>query len=261
MPRTHLYCDDESVIGSQFYIVDYLEGRVFWNAELPGLETAQRTVLYEEMVAQLAALHQLDFRSLGLADFGKTGNYTARNLARWSKQYAASRLVDIPDMEWLVQKLRQRLPATEDTVLLHGDYGLYNIIVDPVETSILGVLDWEMATLGDPLVDLAHHTRPWWDPPDEAGASATSLIGRDLAQLGIPTLERHVESYCKRRGLASPPDIDFYIGYAQFRYAAMVQGILKRAKDGVASSRKVLHTQQRVVEIAAVARRTLSKRS
>ena len=259
VPQPRLYCNDASVIGSAFYIVDFHDGRVFWNAEMPEAAPAIRAAVYDEMNALLARLHDLDYQALGLGDFGKTGDYAARNLARWSKQYIQSKLVDIPDMDWLMETLRQRLPQHEDTALLHGDFGLYNIIVHPTEPRILAVLDWEMATLGDPLIDLAHHVRAWWDPPDPVGGSATSLKGMDLPALGIPTMEDYVASYFRRRGIRSIPDMNFYIGFAQFRYAAMVQGILKRAKDGINASRRVLHSQERVIEIAALARRTLTR--
>jgi aminoglycoside phosphotransferase (APT) family kinase protein len=258
VPRPRLYCKDTGIIGSEFYVVDFHEGRVFWNAEIPGAEPSFRSAVYDEMNGLLARLHGLDHQSLGLGDFGKAGGYAARNLARWSKQYVQSRLIDIPDMDWLMEALQKRLPLHEDTCLLHGDFGLYNIIVHPTLPKILAVLDWEMATLGDPLIDLAHHVRAWWDPPDPEHGSATCLKGLDLPALGIPDMDDYVESYFRRRGIASHPDMTFYIGFAQFRYAAMVQGILKRAQDGINASRRVLHTQGRVIEIAALARRTLS---
>jgi len=259
VPQPRLYCDDAAIIGSAFYIVDFHAGRVFWNAEMPGENPPFRTAVYGEMNALLARLHELDYRALGLADFGKTGGYAARNLARWSKQYVQSRLIDIPDMDWLMQSLQQKLPKHEETALLHGDFGLYNIIVHPAEPRILAVLDWEMATLGDPLIDLAHHVRAWWDPPDPIGGSATSLLGLNLPELGIPSMDDYIAAYCRRRRMRAVPDMTFYIGFAQFRYAAMVQGILKRAKEGINASRRVLHTQERVVEIAAMARRTMSR--
>ena len=227
---------------------------------MPGIDPQQRAAIYDNMNAQLARLHDLDVDSLGLGDFGKPSNYIARNLARWSKQYVESKLVDVPDMDWLMKTLPEKLPASETTALIHGDYGLYNIIVHPTKADIVAVLDWELATLGDPLTDLSHHLMPWWNPPDRVGGSATSLIGFDLQELGVPTLEAYIELYCQRRGLSPVPDLTFHISYAAFRYAPIVQGILKRAKDGANSSRKVLHTQDRVFQIAAMARRTLSGR-
>jgi aminoglycoside phosphotransferase (APT) family kinase protein len=257
VPQPHLYCDDDGVIGSAFYVADFHEGRVFWNAEIPGADSVCRAALYDEMNALLVRLHELDVAALGLGDFGRTGGYAARNLARWSKQYVESKLIDIPDMDWLMETLPKRLPGSESTTLLHGDFGLYNIIVHPSKPEILAVLDWEMATLGDPLIDLAHHVRPWWDPPDPLGGSATSLIGRNLKELGIPDVDSYMSRYFGRRPSMPAADMTFYIGFAQFRYAAMVQGILKRTQAGINSSRAVLHSQRRVVEIAALARRTL----
>jgi len=259
VPHPHLYCADESVIGSAFYVVDYQEGRIFWNAEMPGMDPGQRAAIYDRTNALLARLHDLDVDALGLGDFGKPSNYIARNLARWSKQYVQSQLVEVPDMDWLMKTLPERLPRSESTALIHGDFGLYNIIVHPTNADVVAVLDWELATLGDPLTDLAHHLMPWWNPPDRVGGSATSLIGFDLGELGIPSMEDYIALYCQRRGLSAIPDLTFHLSYAAFRYAAIVQGILKRAKDGANSSRKVLHTQDRVFQIAATARRTLSQ--
>ena len=260
VPRTYLYCEDESIIGSAFYIVSHHPGRVFWNAEMPGVSAADRAAAYDDMNVRLAQLHQLDFAALGLGDLGRVGDYTARNLARWSKVYEQSKLIDIPDMDWLMKTLPEMLPRNERTCLLHGDFGLYNIILDSDAPRIDAVLDWEMATLGDPFVDLAHHVRAWWEPPDPEGGSATSLKGRDLAALGIPAMDDYIDQYCRRMGLSELPHRNFYLGFVQFRYAAMVQGILKRVAIGTSSSRATVHRQERVVEIAALARRTIAGR-
>jgi aminoglycoside phosphotransferase (APT) family kinase protein len=255
VPRPYFYCADESVIGSEFYIAECVEGRVFWQAELPGISPADRAAIYAEMGAVLARLHMLDVDAIGLGDLGRREGYTARNLARWSGIYRASELMRIPDMDWLIETLPSRLPPEGPSTFLHGDYGLYNLIIHPTEPRLAAVLDWEMATIGDPLVDLAHHLRAWWDIPDPNG-SASSLVGQDLPALGIPDMEACIETYARQRGIAIP-DMRFHLAYAQFRYAAMVQGILKRAKDGTASSRVMLHRQERVPEIAQLARRTL----
>ena len=255
VPRPYLYCEDSSVIGSEFYIVEHVAGRVFWEANMGEARAEERTAVYEDMNRVLAALHELDPSAIGLGDLARTGDYAARNLARWSKLYAAAALIDIPDMDWLIATLPRHLPASEHTTLIHGDYGLYNLIIHPSGPQVMAVLDWEMATLGDPLIDLAHHLRAWWDLPG-SGLAATSLVDLDLPALGIPSMEVYVARYCARRNM-SVPDMRWYLAYAQFRYAAMVQGILKRADDGTASSRVMVHSQDRVVRIAAMARRTL----
>ncbi|MDB5702391.1 MAG: phosphotransferase enzyme family protein [Sphingomonadales bacterium] len=255
VPKTYFYCSDESVIGSEFYIAECVEGRVFWQAELPGLSPPCRAVIYDEMNGALARLHDLDWRAAGLGDLGRHEGYTARNLARWSDIYEKSALEPIADMDALIAALPALLPVDEPVSFIHGDYGLYNLIIDPVLPRVRAILDWEMATLGNPLIDLAHHLRAWWDIPDDGGATS-SLLGQDLAALGIPDIEEYVALYCARRRIAVP-EMRFYLAFAQFRYAAMIQGILKRAQDGTASSRIVLHRQERVFEIARMARRTL----
>ena len=255
VPKPFLYCADESVIGSEFYIAQCVEGRVFWEAELPAVSPADRAAIYDEMNAVLARLHKLDVDAIGLGDLGRREGYTARNLQRWSGIYKQSELVAIPDMDWLIETLPARLPAAGPSTFIHGDYGLYNLILHPTEPRLLAVLDWEMATIGDPLVDLAHHLRAWWDIPDPQG-SASSLVGQDLPALGIPDMGTYVESYAQRRSIGIP-DMRFHLAYAQFRYAAMVQGILKRAQEGTASSRVMLHRQERVQQIARLARQTL----
>ena len=259
VPHPYLYCEDESLIGSAFYVVSCSAGRVFWDAELPGTSPAERTAIYADMNTRLAELHGFDPSALGLADFGPTSGYVARNLARWSKVYRQSEQLAIPDMDWLMARLPDLVPASERVCLVHGDYGLYNLVVAAEHPRVDAVLDWEMSTLGDPFVDLAHHLRAWWEPA-ETGGAATSLRGHDLAALGIPSMDAYVDAYCRRLGIAELPDRRFYLGFVQFRYAAMIQGILKRASIGTAASRVVLHRQERVIEIAAMARATLEKR-
>lgn len=255
VPRTYAYCNDAGVIGSEFFIVDHVVGKVHWEADMGEYATpAFRTAVYDEMNRVFATLHSLDPQAIGLGDLAPVEGYAARNLARWTKIHAQSASAPIPDMDWLIERLPRHLPQGE-TRFIHGDYGLSNLIVAPDEPRVAAVLDWEMATLGDPLIDLAHHLRPWWDLPD-SGLAATSLVGKDLPTLGIPTMDDYVARYCQRRGIAVP-DMRWYLAYAQFRYAAMVQGILKRAADGTASSRVMVHDQQRVPRIAALARATL----
>lgn len=256
VPRTHGYCADESIIGSAFYLTDFVDGRVFWDADLPGETPQFRGVLYEEMNRLLARLHGLDYAALGLADYGRVGSYAARNLDRWWKVYEQSKLIDIPAMDWLSVALKDRLPAAERTALVHGDFGLYNLIVHRERPEILAVLDWEMSTLGDPFIDLTHHLRPWWESPDP-GQSSTSLADRDLAGVGIPSMDAYMSRYCSHMGLAKVPDREFYLAFAQFRYAAMIQGILKRVQMGTSAGRTVLHRQDRVIEMAELARQTL----
>ena len=257
VPRPYLYCDDADVVGTEFYVAEHVEGRVFWDAELPGLTPAERSAVYDDLARVLAAIHRLDPDAIGLGDLARREGYERRNFERWAKGYEASKLADIADMDWLIATLPDHLPADVPAGLLHGDFGLYNVIVDGSAPRVRAALDWEMATLGDPLVDLAHHLRAWWEPRDDTGA-ATSLAGRDLAALGIPTAQGQVAAYARHRGIPLP-DLNVYLAYAQFRYAAMIQGILKRAATGTAAARKVLHTQERVVAVARMARRTLEE--
>jgi aminoglycoside phosphotransferase (APT) family kinase protein len=258
VPGAHLYCEDESVIGSAFYLVDFVSGRLFWDADLPGIAPAERTALYGAMANAFASIHSVDVAAAGLADFGGSGAYAARNLSRWSRIYDESRLADVPDMDWVIEQLRTRLPADEPVTLIHGDYGLSNILFHADRAEVAAILDWEMATLGNPWIDLAHHLRAWWEPKDESG-SATSLAGRDLASLGIPPPEDYVTLYAAARGIEPLRGFAYYLAFAQFRYGAMVQGVLKRAAIGTAASRNMLHTQDKVFRIAALARQTLER--
>jgi aminoglycoside phosphotransferase (APT) family kinase protein len=256
-PRVFLYCEDESVIGSAFYLVEYVAGRVFWSAELPELSPPERSAFYDDLNACLARLHSVDVDAVGLGDLGRRDGYTQRNFERWWKTYQASKAADIPDMDWLAAALRERMPSSEPVTLIHGDFGVYNVIADPVAPRVAAVLDWEMATIGNPLVDLAHTMRPWLEPPTPDGSRPT-LADKDPEPLGIPTLEAFAARWSERTGIAWT-DGDFYLGYAMFRYAAMVQGVLKRFADGTAANRSPIHTQDRVIAIAARARAMLER--
>jgi aminoglycoside phosphotransferase (APT) family kinase protein len=256
VPRPHLYCSDPEIVGTEFYVVEFLDGRIFWDPVMPGVALADRAAIYDDAIHWLARIHGADVAALGLADFGRGEGYAARNLKRWSDQYRAAELVPVPDMHWLMEALAREVPQDGPVRLLHGDYGMYNLIIHPAEPRVIGILDWEMATLGDPYVDLAHHLRPWWIEPDAAG-EVPSLVGKDLASLGIPSMDAQIQAYLRRLGLARLPHRRFYLAYAQFRYAAMVQGVLKRYADGTAANRRSTQSQARVFDAAANARRIL----
>jgi aminoglycoside phosphotransferase (APT) family kinase protein len=260
VPRPILYCSDPTIIGTEFYLVDFVEGRIFWDPALPGLAAGERAAIYDDANHWLARIHTADIGALGLADFGRGENYAARNLKRWSDQYRAAELAPVADMHWLMDELLARVPTTSPVRLLHGDFGLYNLIIHPSEPRVIGILDWEMSTLGDPFVDLAHHLRPWWLRPG-VGEDVPSLVGKDIGDLGIPSMDEHVDAYLRRIGIKQWPNRTFYLAYAQFRYAAMVQGILKRFAEGTAANRQTSHTHERVVEAAANARSILANMS
>jgi aminoglycoside phosphotransferase (APT) family kinase protein len=257
VPQPYYHCADPGVTGTEFYLAEYVSGRVFWDPAMPGVAPAERALIHEDVNRLLARIHSVDPDQLGLADFGQGAGYAARNLRRWSDQYRASEMIPIPDMHWLMDALAERVPGTAPVRLLHGDYGLYNLIIHSEEPRVIAILDWEMATLGDPFVDFAHHLRPWWSPPDRSGETLT-LAGRgDLAALGIPSMQAYLAAYLKRLGLPVLPHADFYLAFAQFRYAAMIQGILKRIADGSAANSRTTHSQERVVAAAASARRAM----
>lgn len=230
-------CTDDSVIGSMFYVMEHVEGRVFWEQGLPGLPPAERAALYDSMGETIAALHQLDFAALGLGDFGRPGNYLARQVARWSKQYRASETESIPAMDALIEWLPAHLPAREWPALVHGDYRLDNLIFHPTEPRVIAVLDWELSTLGDALADFAYNVMSWRISP----ADFRGLAGLDLAGLGIPSEADYVAAYCRRTGRTAPiPDWDVYIVFGMFRIAAILQGVLKRGLVGSAASAEAI---------------------
>lgn len=256
IPTPYLYCDDTGVIGTAFYLASMVRGSVLWNAELPPMRPVDRAALYDDMNMCLARLHALDFQALGLGALGSTEGYTRRNLARWTGIYRASQQDNLPDMMWLADALKERLPASEPVSLVHGDYGLHNLIVRDDSPSIAAILDWELTTIGNPLVDLAHNMRPWLEPPESA-TDRPSLADKDLGPLGIPTLDQYAETWSTRSRIPWS-DRDFYLAFAMYRYAAMVQGVLKRFEDGTAANTKFAHSQSRVVAIACKARMLLN---
>ena len=238
--RIHALCEDESVIGRAFYIMEFVEGRVLWDQTLPGMTPAERGAHYDELNRVIAALHKVDCAARGLADYGKPGNYFERQIGRWSKQYLASVTQPIAEMDRLIEWLPTHMPASarDDglTAIVHGDYRLDNVIFHPSQPRILAVLDWELSTLGHPLADFSYHCMAWHIPP----GSFRGIGGVDLASLGIPSEQDYIRRYCARTGLATPeqlaPDWNFYLAYNMFRIAAILQGIAKRVEAGTASS-------------------------
>ncbi len=238
--QMHVLCEDESVIGRAFYVMECVQGRVLWDQSLPGMTPAERRAHYLEMNRVQAALHKVDFRACGLSDYGKPGNYFERQIGRWSKQYLASITQPIPEMDRLIEWLPAHIPAmARDEAMVsivHGDYRLDNLMFHPSEPRVLAVLDWELSTLGHPLADFSYHCMSWHIPP----GMFRGIAGLDIAALGIPSEQEYMALYCERTGFATPQalmaDWNFYLAYNMFRLAAILQGIAKRVEDGTASS-------------------------
>ena len=228
-------CTDESVIGTMFYVMEYVAGRNFWDATFPGMTAPERAALYDEMNRVMVALHTLDYAAAGLADYGKPGNYFARQIGRWSGQYRASETERIAAMEKLLLWLPANVPAGEETALVHGDYRLDNLIFHPRSPRMLAVVDWELSTLGHPLADFSYHVMLWRLPAAESGG----LHGLDLVSLGIPSEADYIATYCARTGRPAiePRLWEFCMAYNLFRIACIQQGIMKRVLEGTAASR------------------------
>jgi aminoglycoside phosphotransferase (APT) family kinase protein len=246
-----LYCADEAVIGTAFFVMAYVEGRVFWEPDMPSSNPTERAQVYDAMNDTLARLHSFDPAAIGLSDFGRGENYVARQVERWSKQYRASETDKVEDMERLMAWLPAHLPPPQPTRLVHGDYRLDNMILAPDAPKVLAVLDWELSTLGDPVADFAYHLMQWDMPPAEAGTG--SLVGQDLAALGIPSRDQYVEAYVRRTGLDPRPYLATYSAYNFFRIAAILQGIVGRVRDGTAASAHAAMRGELVRPLAAKA--------
>ncbi len=232
VPKVYALCEDDAVIGSAFYVMEFLDGRIFWDPRLPGLAPAERRAMFQSMNTVIAALHSVDHVEAGLAAFGRPGNYLARQVARWSRQYQASETEKQPAMDRLIEWLPCHLPPEPEPRIVHGDYRIDNLIYHPTEPRVIGVLDWELSTIGDPLADFAYHAMAWRVTPE----LFRGLAGVDFEASGIPTEEEYVASYCERTGRARTGDWEFYMVYSLFRLAAIMQGIAKRAIDGTAAS-------------------------
>ena len=234
--KPYVLCEDESVIGTTFYVMDCVEGRVFWGPLLPGLTAKERSAIYDAMNATIAQLHTMDYEKLGLCGFGKPGNYISRQVARWTKQYRASETEKIVEMDRLIAWLPEHLPVEEKSAIVHGDFRLDNMILHPTRPEILAVLDWELSTIGDPLADFTYHLMQWQMPQGLSTNGAGSLAGLDLNALGIPEMDEYVARYCERTGRTATPKMDYYAAYNFFRLAGILQGIVGRVRDGTAAS-------------------------
>jgi aminoglycoside phosphotransferase (APT) family kinase protein len=230
------FCADETIAGTAFYVMGFVDGRVFWEPQMPGSNAGERAAIYDAMNETIARLHTFDPARIGLADFGKGENYVARQVERWSKQYRASETEKIDAMERLIDWLPSHIPPSGAPRLVHGDYRLDNLIIARDRPDILAVLDWELSTLGDPLADFTYHLMTWHMPQSDNAAGAASLVGHGLATLGIPTMEAYVDLYVARTGLDPRPALPVYLAYNFFRIAAILQGIIGRVRDGTATS-------------------------
>ena len=231
-----LYCADESVAGTAFYVMSFVDGRVFWEPQMPPSHPAERVAVYDAMNGTIARLHSFDPAAIGIADFGKGENYVARQVERWSKQYRASETERIDEMERLIAWLPGHIPSAGPVRLVHGDYRLDNLIIMRDAPRIAAVLDWELSTLGDPLADFSYHLMAWHMPHSDSAAGTGSLVGHDLAALGIPAMADYVDRYRERTGLDPRPYLAVYLAYNFFRIAAILQGIIGRVRDGTATS-------------------------
>ncbi len=232
VPRMRAYCDDPSVIGTDFYVMDFLEGRIFRNARLPGLAPAERAAIYDNLNATLARLHQVDFAALGLADFGRPGNYFQRQIDRWIKQYRGAETETIPAMERLMAELPARIPVSDEVSIAHGDYRLENVMFHPTEPRIIAVLDWELCTLGHPLADIAYGCILYHSDSESWG----TLKGVDMTTSGIPDEAAYVAAYCRRTGRDAIPGFNVCLAFSMFRLAAIGQGVFKRNLIGIGNA-------------------------
>jgi len=248
VPRPMILCEDDEVIGTTFFVMEFVEGRIFWDLDLPGLQPSERGAIYDNVNETIAALHNYDYRALGLEDFGKPGNYFARQISRWSGQYRASETATVDAMNALIKWLPENIPEDESAGIVHGDFRLDNMIVHPTEPRVIAVLDWELSTIGHPLADFTYHLMTWQMP--EIGIGSIGLAGKPLAELGIPDEAAYIEAYCRRTGRTGIANRNFYSAFNFFRLAAILQGIAGRVRDGTAASAHAAQAVKAVLPLA-----------
>ncbi|HEY4943892.1 MAG TPA: phosphotransferase [Rhizomicrobium sp.] len=247
VPRMRHLCTDDAVIGTAFYVMDFLDGRIFRDATLPGVSKADRAAIYDELNATLAKLHEVDYEAVGLSDFGRAGGYFERQVARWIKQYRGAESEHIPAMEQLIEELPRLIPPDNSVSIAHGDYRLENTMFHPTEPRLIAVLDWELCTIGHPLADIAYNCFLW----HSEGQSWGSLLGVDFAASGIPSEAEYRDAYCRRTGRANIPNWNFYVAFGIFRLASISQGVYRRVLNGVApSDRPAVNGTPRLAEQA-----------
>ena len=251
--QTYGLCTDDRVIGAMFYVMEMVTGRIFWDGALPTLTPAERGEIYAAEIATLAQLHNYEPEKIGLGDYGKPGNYFARQVERWTKQYRASETGTVESMEKLMQYLPRTVPQQERVSVVHGDYRVDNMIFDATQPKVKAVLDWELSTLGDPLADFSYFLMLWHMPPASQGAGSSGIAGLDLKALGVPTVADACAQYCKLTNRSGIPDLDWYFAYNMFRIAAILQGIAGRLRDGTAASTMATETVKRIVPLADAA--------
>ena len=248
VPKPYVMCADETIIGTAFYVMECVEGRIFWELDLPGLDAKERTAIYDHVNETMAALHRADYSAIGLEDYGVPGNYFERQISRWTRQYRASETGRIKSMDDLIDWLPDSIPDDDSTSIVHGDYRLDNMILHPTEPRVIAVLDWELSTIGHPLADFTYHLMAWQMP--EIGIGSTGLVGKPIAELGIPGEDAYIDQYCARTGRNGIPDRNFYSAFNFFRLAAILQGIAGRVRDGTAASK---HASQAVKAVQPLA--------
>jgi len=253
VPKVFGLCEDDAVIGTAFFVMAKVDGRILWEPDLPQSAPGERAAIYDTMNATLAQLHGFDPEAIGLGDYGKPANYVARQIARWSKQYQASATDQVEEMDRLIEWLPERVPEAGPARVVHGDYRLDNLILAPDRAEVSAVLDWELSTLGDPVADFTYHCMQWHMPRSETGAGVGSLAGLDLEALGIPSLDTYIASYERRTGFAVSHHADFYFAYNFFRLAAILQGIVGRVRDGTATNENAAAMASQVRPLAQTA--------
>ncbi len=251
-------CTDEAVVGTMFYVMDCVEGRILWDGTLPGMEPSERRAIYEAKVKTFADLHNVDWKAAGLEGFGKEGDYVARQIHRWTKQYQLSETKTITEMNELIEWLPENIPPGDKTTIVHGDYRIDNMILHPTEPKVTAVLDWELCTLGDPLADFSYHLMNWVMPSNDPGRKALIDI-EDLKSHGIPTMEEYVDLYCGHTGRDGLPELNYYFSYNAFRLAGICQGIVGRVRDGTASNANAATMEERVPLLASFAHECAKK--